>query len=78
MNSAFCAVVLALGVGVVRAENAKVGSLTIEIPVHFPVEAKHQKDSLGDLEVQRWKGEDGQVIGVLYYAKSPKKDRGPM
>jgi hypothetical protein len=60
------------------AETATVGVLTMEIPAGFKMEVKHEKDSLGDLELNRWRAEDGRIIEILYYAGDPKQDRGPM
>src|ERR1035437_10738940 len=69
---------LALAIGSVHAGPATVGSLSIEIPANFKVQESHTKDSLGDLEVNRWRAEDGRIIEVLYFASQPKQDRGPM
>jgi hypothetical protein len=69
---------LALAIGSVHAGPAVVGTLSIEIPAGFKVQVSHSKDSLGDLEGNRWQAEDGRIIEVLYYASGPKQDRGPM
>ena len=78
MKLATFALLLALAVGSVHAETATVGTLSVEIPAGFKVQESHTKDSLGDLEVNRWRAEDGRTIEVLYYADYPKEDGGPM
>jgi hypothetical protein len=61
-----------------RAETASVGLLTLDIPSGFRETEHHQKDSLGDLDANRWESDDGRVLELLYYADFPKQDRGPM
>jgi hypothetical protein len=60
------------------AGTTSVGALSIDIPTYFRAIERHQKDSLGDLEVNRWESEDGRVFQLLYYADFPKQDRGSM
>ncbi len=62
----------------VCAEPATIGVLTLEIPDGFKIEKKQEKDPLGDLEVNRWRSEDGRSIELLYFVSGPKQDRGPM
>ena len=61
-----------------HAETASVGLLTMDIPSGLRAVEQHRKDSLGDLEVNRWESDDGRVLELLYYADYPKQDRGPM
>ncbi len=69
---------LMLAIGNVHAGPETVGTISIAIPSDFKVQESHTKDSLGDLEVNQWRAEDGRIIEVLYYATQPKQDRGPV
>jgi hypothetical protein len=77
MRFAFVILLLTLTVAS-GSETASVGFLTMDIPSGFREVEQHQKDSLGDLEVNRWETDDGRVLQLLYYAGFPKQDRGPM
>ena len=78
MKTAIAALLAFTLAAIADAETAKVGALTMEIPPGFKAQMSHGKDSLGDLEVNRWRADDGQTLELLYYANFPKQDRGPM
>jgi hypothetical protein len=63
MRRLFAIALLVLNCVTAHSESAQIGAFTIQVPTKFKAEAKHELDSLGDMEITRWRAE-GHVIEV--------------